>query len=185
VTLTRAARRLATAVVVLGTVCTLLAVPARGVDTLLFGDQTVGPSADSNGAGRAEAFRTTASASGTLSSLTVWVDSGSSGSLVVGLYADSSNHPGALLAQGTLTSPTSSAWNTVSVPATSISSGSNYWIALLGPNGTLRFRDRCCPGRGSTPSETASQSGLTTLPSSWRTGSVYASDGPLSAYGSS
>ena len=53
--------------------------------------------------------------------------------------------------------------------------------ALLGPAGTLRFRDRCC-GKG-TAAETASATGLTTLPGTWTTGSAY-KDGPFSAYGS-
>ena len=58
--------------------------------------------------------------------------------------------------------------------------------ALLGPSGggTIRFRDRCCGYSGPSPSETSAETTLTSLPANWHTGTVYADDGPLSAYGS-
>jgi chitodextrinase len=147
---------------------------------VLLGDQQVEPQADSNAAGKAEAFRATASASGTLTKLRVYVDSGSSASkLVVGLYANAGAHPGALLTQGSLTAPVTGAFNEVIVPGVSVVQGTTYWIAILGATGTLRFRDRCCSGAAS---ETSSQTTLTALPATWATGTVY-TDGPLSAYG--
>jgi len=149
----------------------------------LLGDQTVEPKQDSNAAGLAEAFRTTASSSGTLTELRVYVDSGSVPSrLVAGIYADSGGRPGALLAQGTLTGPVSAAWNAVTVPSTAVTAGATYWLAILSPNGTatLRFRDRCCGG--GTAAETSSQKTLATLPATWTTGRRY-SDGPASIWG--
>ncbi len=149
--------------------------------TVLFGDQAVEPKNDSNSAGLAEAFQTTAVASGTVAALTVYVNTGSTAtSLVAGLYADAGGHPGALLSQGRLNSPTSGTWNDVSLLGVPVVSGTTYWVALLAPAGALAFRDRCCGG--GTAAETSSQKTLTTLPASWTTGSSY-KDGPFSAYG--
>jgi hypothetical protein len=151
--------------------------------TVLFGNQTIEPSVDFNPAGMAEAFRTTATASGSLTALRVFVDATSTATtLVAGLYADAGGHPGARLAQGTLTTITNDALNTVPVPATAVTAGTTYWIAILGPSGsgTLRFRDRCCGG--GSAAETSAGTTLTTLPATWATGAVF-SDGPLSAFG--
>ena len=153
--------------------------------TVLLGDQAVEPRTDSNAQGVAEVFKTTASSSGTLNKLTVYVDSTSAATaLTTGLYADGNGHPGTLLTQGTITAPVAGTWTDVAVPTTSVTSGTTYWIALLGPTGagTLRFRNRCCGG--GTPAESSSQSTLTSLPVSWSTGKTY-NDGPVSAYGSS
>jgi PQQ-like domain/Viral BACON domain len=148
----------------------------------LVGDQTVYSSVDSNVAGHAEAFRATASASGTVTSLSVYVDSSSRGSsMVAGLYADKGGTPGNLLAQGQLTRP-AGGWNTVTVPAVNVTGGNVYWIAVLGPagSGTLAFRDS---GSNAIRSEESSQTNLTTLPAIWKTGKVWASS-PVSAYAS-
>src|SRR5882672_3593837 len=119
---------------------------------VLLGDQTIAPKSDSNPAGSAEAFKTNATASGTVATLTVYVDTGSTAtSLVAGLYADAAGKPGALLGAGTLTSPAAAAWNTVALTTgVSVTSGTAYWIALLGPSGTLRFRDHCCSAASPT-----------------------------------
>jgi len=63
-----------------------------------------------------------------------------------------------------------------------VTSGTAYWIALLGPSGTLRFRDHCCSG--GSASVASAQSNLSSLPVTW-SGSATFSDGPLSAYGGS
>jgi chitodextrinase len=150
---------------------------------LLLGDPLIEAAADSNVSGRAEAFRATASASGTLTKLHVYVAPTSAATkLTAGVYTDSGGHPGTLIGQGTLGAVVDGAWNTVAVPAAAITSGKTYWIALLSPNGagTLAFRDNCCSG---TASETSKSSSLTTLPATWRSGAVYG-DGPASVYGS-
>ena len=153
-----------------------------GPGALLLGSQVVAAGKDENAAGVAEAFKATAVASGTVASMTVYVDSTSTATkLTVGLYANSGTHPGALLTQGTLSSPVAGAWNTVQVPGAAVSSGTVYWIAVLGPTGTgtLRFRDIAV----GSAAETSAQSNLATLPAAWTTGSVY-SNAPLSAYAS-
>lgn len=153
---------------------------AQSSPTLLAGDQALEPSADSNPAGAAEAFRTTAPASGTVTQLDAYLDTGSAATTVaVGLYTDNGGHPGLLLASGTIAAPVAGTWNSVSVPPVGVTAGAVYWIALLGNGGTIRFRDRCC-GSGSS-SETAGQTGLAVLPSAWTSGGSY-HDGPLSAY---
>ncbi len=58
----------------------------------------------------------TASASGTLAVVNVYVDSTSAAStMMVGIYADDAGSPGTLLAQGTLLSPVAGAWNAVTL----------------------------------------------------------------------
>jgi hypothetical protein len=151
--------------------------------TLLVGSQTLLTGLDSNTAGKAEAFRTTATASGGLTRLTIYVDTGNTATtLVAGIYTDAGSKPGTLLAQGTLTGVATGAWNAVTVPSATLTSGGTYWIAILAPTGTVRFRDRAGIGGATQPCETSAQTTLTTLPATWTTGARY-NDGPLAAYG--
>jgi glucose/arabinose dehydrogenase len=154
--------------------------PPPPAPTFLVGDQTIESGVDSNNLGMAEAFETTAAATGTVSSMSVYLDAGSTASRVVlGLYADGGAHPGALLTQGVVTAPTAGAWNAVTVPSASVTAGTRYWTAILGTgSGGLRFRDRS----GGCRSETSAQGTLTALPATWTSGSLY-TDCPLSAYG--
>jgi len=154
---------------------------AIAASTLLLGTQQIGAQLDSNQAGVAEAFQANATASGSLASIVVYVDSSSTANkVVVGVYADSGGKPGLLLGQGTLNAPAKGGWNTVALPSISLTAGVKYWIAVLGPagSGTLSFRDVSIGSR----SETSSVTTLSTLPGTWRTGKVY-SNSPLSAYG--
>lgn len=148
--------------------------------TLLLGSQTVASGSDSNSAGRAEAFKTTAVASGTDVTMEMYVTSGSS--LDIGLYAANGSHPGTLLAQANDTQLTTGAWNKVALPASAITAGTTYWIAILAPHGasSLGFRDAANAGA----SETSASASLTSLPATWSTGTTY-TDGSLSAYGTS
>jgi len=155
---------------------------SHATSVVVVGDQTVEPKTDSNTAGLAEAFQTTATGTGSVATLSVYVDASSTASSVVaGIYTDKSGHPGTLLGQGTLNAPTKGAWNTISLDGAAVTSGTPYWIALLGPGGTLAFRDRCCGG--GTAAETSSQKTLQTLPATWTTGKGF-KDGPFSVYGS-
>lgn len=161
--------------------CGATGVAAASAATVLVGSTGIRPQVDSNNAGVAEAFRTTAGASGTVDQLTLYVNATSTATrVVVGLYADASGHPGALLAQGATSSPVAGAYNDVTVPAASVTAGSTYWIAVLGSAGRVTFRDQAGAGK----SETSAVAGLTNLPSSWQAGTAY-TDGNLSAYGSS
>jgi hypothetical protein len=149
---------------------------------LLVGSSTVQSTPDSNTAGRAEAFQYTAAATGSVTTLYVYVDSGSTATkMVVGLYTDSANNPGSLLAQGTITSPVKGAWNSVRLTTpVAVTANANYWMALLGPSGsgTFKFRDIAS---GGGRAQTSSQSNLTTLPATWSRGTNYGNS-PASAY---
>ena len=156
-------------------------VTAAPPSAFLVGDQTIEARTDQNAAGAAEAFRSTAAAAGTLSTLKVFVDPASSATkLTAGIYADNNGHPGALLAQGTLNAPVAGNWNDVSVASVPITAGATYWIAILSPTGTgtLRFRER----GGAGTAEASAATGLTALPATWTSGASF-NDGPLSAWG--
>jgi hypothetical protein len=148
---------------------------------ILFGSQIIEPSVDSNSLGSAEAFQTTASTNGTLTSMRIYLDTASTTTkLYIGLYTDNAGHPGTLLTQGSSTQFTKGGWNTIPVTETSVSGGAKYWIAILGTaSGTPFFRDR---HNGPCKSETSGQKGMSSLPATWSTGIVY-QDCPISAYG--
>ena len=157
--------------------------PSTAGAATLVGTSTVQTGADSNAAGSAEAFQATASASGTVAQLVLFLAQTNAASrVIVGLYSDANGHPGTILTQGTISAPVNGAWNTINVPAVAITTGQKYWFAILSPSGTgvLRFRDKLGGGR----SETSAASTLTALPASWTTGTVYP-DGPLSIYAAS
>jgi hypothetical protein len=149
--------------------------------TVLLGDQNVESNLDSNGLGAAEAFQSTAFASGSLASLSVYLDSTNTvKQLTIGLYSENGGHPGTLLTQASTTQMTAGAWNKIAVSSVNISSGTKYWIAILGTqSGKLAYRDR----RGTCLDEGSAQTNLTSLPSTWTTGPKYP-DCPLSGYGS-
>jgi Right handed beta helix region len=138
---------------------------------MMFGDQSVEGGLDWNPAGSAEAFPFSDTASGTVRAISIYVDSHSNAkTLIAGLYSDRKGHPGTLLASGTKTGVVKGAWNSVPVSSSAVNSGSTYWVTLLGRGGTLYFRDR---SSSSCHSESSSQSSLTSLPSTWKTGSTW------------
>lgn len=145
----------------------------------LLGDSTIESQHDYVDAGQSEAFRLRAGASGNAGQLHLYVDTGNKATTVtVGLYRDAGAHPGSLLSTGSLSAPKAGAWSTIALSSTAITSGTSYWLAVLGTNGALRYRDH---GHGSCPSQTSAQSNLTALPASWSPGTSY-SDCPISAY---
>ncbi len=144
---------------------------AAGADPVLFGDQTVESTLDSNPAGSAEAFPFANQAAGSTLSIAVYLDSSNRAStLVAGLYSNRNGHPGSRLASGSLSSPASGAWNTVSIGSASVKAGSTYWVAILGKGGSLFFRDRA---NGPCTAENSAQSALTSLPSKWSDGAQW------------
>jgi hypothetical protein len=123
--------------------------PPPPTGTLLVGNTVVEGLADGITTGQSEAWPFTAVASGTANSALLYLDSTSSAQgVLVGLYSNSSGAPGSLLATATISSPTSG-WNSAnfSSPPT-ITSGTQYWIAVLGTGtGQVVVRDR---GSGGT-----------------------------------
>ena len=143
---------------------------------VLVGAQQVQPSVDSNPAGVAEAFRFTAVGTGPAGTLSVYLDSTSAAtSVTVGLYTNTAaGDPGTLLTAGTIATPHGGAWNTVTVPAAAVTAGTDYWLAVLAPRkaGTIAFRD--LPGGTGGPTQTSAHPSLTSLPSTWKTGTRFA-----------
>ena len=157
-------------------------VAAAAAPQTLVGDSTVQSTPDSNGAGTAETFKATASASGTTTKMSVYVATGNTAStLVVGIYSNANGHPGTLLTKGTRSAPTPGAWNTVTVPSASVTAGQTYWVGLLGTGGTLQFRGGSAAG---CRSEGSRSSTLSTLPTTWATGATWGTC-PPSAYATS
>lgn len=153
---------------------------SNSAPALLVGDQAVEISADSDSAGHAEAFSFVAAASGSLSSLHVYIDAASPATRIsVGVYSANGAHPGTLLTQGAITAPTSAGWNAVSVPVVTVTAGTTYWLAVLSSGtGAVRFRDRSTGGA----SETSAQTTLASLPAAWTTGAAFR-NAPISFYG--
>jgi chitodextrinase len=147
--------------------------------SLLLGSQTIQNSADNNSAGSAEAFKYTATASGSAGSLKFYVNTGSAAtSIKVGIYSDNGGHPGTLLTSGSITAPAAAAWNTATLsPNVSLVSGTNYWIGFVGTGGTLNYRDI---GSGGC-SESFATANITNLPATWTSGQAWPSC-TLSAY---
>jgi hypothetical protein len=158
--------------------------PTASTSGSLVGDSTIRPQSDSNPSGMAEAFQYTASASGSVSKLSIYLDAGSrANQVILGLYANTAtgNHPGALLTQATITNPSSAAWNSVAVPSVTVSAGTKYWLVVLAPTGASKVVFRDVPAGGLA--ETSAQANLSALPATWSSGAVYANS-PMSAYGS-
>jgi hypothetical protein len=156
--------------------------PGAGGTTTLLGNGVIEDLRDAVEPGMAEAFPMTATATGPLPALRVYLDdTNRAATLVAGIYADAGGHPGSRIAQGTVSSPQPGAWSTVDLSDASVSEGRRYWVAVLGSGGTLAFRDR---SDGSCSSETSGSSSLTSLPSVWASGDRW-STCQISAYGTS
>ena len=114
------------------------AASANGTFTQGDTTQEAGNDFNSNGA---QATKFTATASGTVSSESVYItslDATPGNRLIqVGIYADSSGAPGALLGSSSATTAVVG-WNTISFSGVSITSGTSYWIAMA-ENGANHF----------------------------------------------
>jgi hypothetical protein len=143
-----------------------------GADPLLLGNGSVLSQGDSDTAGQAEAIQQTATTSGTVESISLYVApngqwSGAPGpTVVLGLYSDNNGKPGTLLTSGSAAQKAKS-WATATVPKVSVTAGTRYWLALLSPSGSVYYftsPTANCGDVGST------QTNLRNLPSSFSTG---------------
>jgi hypothetical protein len=135
---------------------------------VLLGDTRVESSLDQNPSGTAEAFPVQAVATGQVNSLAVYLDRSNAAATVwVGMYTSSNGHPHALLSQGMISNPLPGQWNSVTLPAVQVTGRTTYWLAVLGVNGTIQFRDRT----GNCSSDVGGQTDLGSLPATWTTGS--------------
>jgi hypothetical protein len=145
------------------------------------GTSYVQTSVDTIENGTAEAFKYRARSTATGQSVQIYLDGKSSASrVIVGVYSDSNDAPSKLLATGTITSPVAGAWNVVGIPPVAIQSGTDYWIAVMAPEGdggTLKFRAASYGGKSVSTSSTT----LTAMPAAWSTGQSWPSTA-MSAY---
>ena len=136
----------------------------------LLGEQSVQPSMSWESAGKPRAFPFHVKSSGSVSSMSVYLDGHSGASdVIVGLYADAAGQPGALLTSGTIGSPQAGKWNTTQVSSAAVTAGQTYWIAAMGRDGTLVLRSTHTRGCGSRE---ATQNAMSALPRSWRAAST-------------
>lgn len=150
--------------------------------SLVLGNPSIETVTDSNPAGSAEAFKTTAANDGVITTMKLYIDAGSTATEVVtGIYDDNLGHPGKLLGQIKFNPTKSGSWVQIPFPTVKVTAGKTYWIAVLGTNGVIKFRDSI--GSGNVPLETSSQTDLNKLPATWETGAVYPNDGPISING--
>lgn len=170
----RIGRLLSVCALVVGLPAVLASSPANALP--LVGNPAIAATVDNNPAGKAEAFRATASAAGTATQMSVYLDASSTAtSVVLGLFTDANGHPGTLVTQGVIAAPIAGTWNTLAIAPVAITSGRSYWLSILAPAGIVKFRDAAGGGR----SETSFASTLTGLPTAWSTGTTYP-DGGLS-----
>jgi hypothetical protein len=136
-------------------------------------------------AGIAEAFKTSASASGTVQYLHVFLDSSNSANAAtLGLYSDNGGTPGTRLAACSLGTPTPGAWNACATPGANVAAGSSYWLVVLSPSGSSgRLVVRDSGSGGSSPGITGSpELSMTSLPSSWTSSRTFNGAAPASFY---
>ena len=151
----------------------VLSMPAFAQTQQVLGNSHILNLLDTNNIGMAEAFPVTASASGQVNYLSLYLDGSNTATTIsVGLYTSHYGHPSALLRQAVIAQPVAGTWNSVQIPGVQVTQGKRYWVAVLGLNGQVEFRDS---NSGWCHSETSYQTALTSLPASWWTGSQYPS----------
>jgi hypothetical protein len=151
----------------------ILSIPAFAQTQQVLGNSQILDLLDTNNVGMAEAFPVTASSSGQMNYLSLFVDSSNTSTAIsVGLYTSYYHHPSTLLRQAVIAQPVAGRWNSVQIPAVQVTEGTRYWVAVLGLNGRIEFRDS---NSSWCHSETSRQTTLTSLPARWWTGSRYSS----------
>ncbi|EIC29042.1 LamG domain-containing protein [Methylomicrobium album] len=158
------------------------AVDTSNPPQFVMGDNTLQPWVDYRSQGTAKAFRTVPAESGILTQIWVYLDAGSTATrLSAAIYKDRSRHPGTRMAQGKLSHLTAGAWNAIPVSAVSVTAGRPYWIALLGTEGQVAFRDQTGASTGLMETS-ASNKELKKLPYKWK-GSATEQNASMSVYG--
>lgn len=158
-------------------------VPTATSSSMLVGDSNIEGSSDGNPANSAQAWSFTASASGSASSISFYVDSGNAASaLQLGLYSSSNGAPGSLLGSASVSSPKAGAWNTATLSGgASVVSGTQYWLAVLSTaGGSVAFRDNASGTGCSTVVST--QSTLAALSQTFSKGASWNGYCPASFY---
>ena len=146
---------------------------------LILGNRHVERLADSEPAGRSEAFPFVAGRSATASSARVYLGAHNRArTVLIALYSNESGHPHLLLTDGSLAHPRSGSWNTLPLHSLRLTASAVYWLAILGKGGSAGYRDR---GGGRCISQTSALTHLVSFPRTWRRGAIYRSCA-ISAY---
>ncbi|MBN2753282.1 MAG: hypothetical protein JXR81_00310 [Candidatus Goldbacteria bacterium] len=109
------------------------------------------------------------SADVTISKLSVKLESASD--YIIGIYTDNSGSPGTLLSQTEIKSGTIG-WNTASIPATALVSGSKYWLVSCSDSSSIKCNSTSDTGLkyGYYPwSDIVTNNGMPSSYSSWIT----------------
>jgi hypothetical protein len=156
---------------------------APNASTMLLGHSILETKVNGLYGGMAEGYQMTAAINGTVTTLSVYIDSATTATkLFVGLYGDNNGHPGTRLTGGSSTAFQKTAWNTIPVPPVSVAAGKKYWFVLLGTGGVMKFRQKPIPG--AWIDELNSVRTLTSLPAAWTTGTIYTAGAFTSVYAS-
>lgn len=161
----------------------VITVGSGGGGTLI-GTNTVGSTLEIVADQTAIASMATAIATGTVNTLSVNYGSSSGNTTcVAGIYSDNAGSPGTLLGQASAAcTPHSHGWANLTLsPGVPVTQGTKYWVAAMGsaPTGQsayFHFTSNKCN------SALSAVTNLTSLPSTWSTGSVVAACA-ISAYG--
>jgi hypothetical protein len=156
-------------------------VSAGQTPTILLGDSNIEATVDYNVLGQAQAWPYTASATGTVTTLSFYADSSTgNGPYIEGIYADAGGVPGALLGSGSIATTAGGKWNTVTLPTSvNVTAGTKYWLALLGVSGNMvRFHDD-----GTACNSMGSNTGLKALAATWTSSATW-QNCPASVYAS-
>ena len=168
----RIAQRLIVRSVILLFICSIASVGQT--QQIVLGAAEIQGSLDTTSVGVAEAFPFAAHSSGQVNSLSVFLDSSNTAAAVgIAVYASYSGHPSKLLSQAAILHPVPGQWNAVAIPSVQVTQWRRYWVALLGLNGQIQFRDRTssCDANRIQYSETSQQTNLASFPATWSRGS--------------
>jgi len=154
---------------------------AAELPQLVMGNQNLEPWVDYRAQGTAEAFQTTPTTSGVVNTVEVYLDASSTATEVfAGIYKDKKGHPGARIATDKTSELKAGDWNSIPIPATSVTAGQPYWIAILGSKGQMAFLDQV--GSSTGLMETSQSKKLKKLPRTWK-GSAGKANAAMSVYG--
>lgn len=136
--------------------------------SIMFGRRSVASSMSASRSGVARAFPFRSRVSGTVSSINVYFDRRSHARRVLlGLYSSAIGMPRIRLTSGSIGSAKAGTWNSARVRHVAVTSGTTYWLVVLGHGGPLYFRH----GRaGSCTTRTAYEKHLVSLPRTWKGG---------------
>jgi hypothetical protein len=151
-------------------VATFLLACSSASGAVTVGVKAVGTEVETNVPGRAQDYRLTASETGSVNRLNVYLDRTNTADRVeLGVYSGARRTlPGPRRRRCVITNPRPG-WNSCTVAAVRVLHGRTYWLAILHPfggRGTIRFRDRS--GRSRTFGSASAR--LSRLRTSWSNG---------------